>query len=154
MTRECFRDFCELLIGDWVGHRRGAALEQEEVRSQWRSALDGSFLQEHWHTAGSGSSPEPTAEAFFRVAENGPGDFIAVYKNGKIAFGESTFEDSEWTLTHRWLRENGVATVRLRFLDDDTCEQEVFEVAPDGALIPESHAVLRREQRVSAAQSG
>jgi len=89
--------------------------------------------------------PEPTAEAFFRVSDSGPGDFIAVYKSGKIAFGESTFEDGEWRLTHRWLREDGVATIRIRFLDDNSYEQEVAEVAADGTLIPESYAVMRRD---------
>jgi hypothetical protein len=146
MTHKTFRTFAELLIGDWVGHRRSAVLEQEVVRSQWHIALDGSFLQEHWHTAGSGRSPELTAEAFFRVSDSGPGDFIAVYKSGKIAFGESTFKDSEWTLTHHWLKEPGIATIRLRFLDDNTYEQEVAEVASDGTLTPESFAVMKRER--------
>jgi len=146
MTHESFRTFFELLIGDWVGHRRSAALAQEPVRSQWHIALDGSFLQEHWHTAGGGCSPEHTAEAFFRVCDSGPGDFIAVYKNGKIAFGEASFKDSEWMLTHRWLREPGIASIRLRFLDDDTYEQEVAEVASDGTLKPESLAVMKRER--------
>lgn len=144
MTHKTFRTFSESLIGDWVGHRRSTALEQEVVRSQWHIALDGSFLQEHWHTDGSGRSPEPTAEAFFRVSDSGPGDFIAVYKSGKIAFGESTFKDSEWTLTHRWLREPGIATIRLRFLDDNTYEQEVAGVASDGTLTPESLTVMKR----------
>jgi hypothetical protein len=146
MTHATFRTFSDLLIGDWSGHRRSAALEREAVRSQWRTAFDGSFLQERWHTSGSGDSPDLTAEAFFAVAGSGPGDFIAVYRSGKIAFGESTFEASEWRLTHRWLRESGVAAIRLRFLDDDTYEQEVAEVAPDGSLTPESLAVMRRER--------
>lgn len=144
MTHRTFRTFSESLIGDWVGHRRSAALEQEAVRSRWHLTLDGSFLQEHWHTAGSGPSPDLTAEAFFRVSDAGPGDFIAVYKSGRIAFGESTFEDSEWTITHRWLREPGSATIRLRFLDDNTYEQGVAEVASDGTLTPESVAVMKR----------
>ena len=148
MTHETFRTFFELLIGDWVGHRRSAALAQELVRSEWRIALDGSFLQEHWHTAGSGSSPEHTAEAFFRVCDSGPGDFIAVYKSGKTAFGESTFEDCEWTLTHRWLRESGIATIRIRFLDSNSYEQEVAEVASDGTLIPESFVVMKRDRTI------
>jgi hypothetical protein len=146
MVHETFRTFSELLIGDWVGHRRSAALEQEAVRSQWQIALGGSFLQEHWHTAGSGCLPEPTAEAFFRVSDSGPGDFIAVYKSGKIAFGESTFNDSEWTLTHHWLREPGIAIIRLRFLDDNTYEQEVAGIESDGVVRPESLTVMRRER--------
>ena len=148
MTQMTFRVFSELLIGEWVGHRRNAVLEQEEVRSQWHVALDGSFLLEHWHTAGSGGSPEPTAEAFFRVSDSGPGDFIAVYKSGKIAFGESTFKDSEWMLTHRWLREPGIASIRIRFLDNNSYEQEVAEVSSDGTLIPESLAVMKRERAI------
>ncbi|MFZ5786025.1 MAG: hypothetical protein ACOY3Y_06250 [Acidobacteriota bacterium] len=146
MTHATFQRLSELLIGDWVGQRRSAVLEQEVVRSQWRLVLDGGFLREHWHTAGSGGTPELTAEAFFRVSDAGPGDFIAVYRSGKIAFGESSFEDSVWTLTHRWLREPGIATIHLRFLDEDTYEQEVAEVAPDGTLTPESLAVMRRER--------
>lgn len=65
---------------------------------------------------------------------------------GKIAFDGSTFKDSEWTLTHRWLREAGIATIRLRFLDDNTYEQEVAEVASDGSLTPESCAVMKRKR--------
>jgi len=145
MTHSSFHKFTKLLIGDWAGHRRSAAHTHEVVRSQWQVVFDGSFLQEHWHTAGSRGSPELTAMAFFRVSDAGPGDFIAVYRDGRIAFGESTFEDSEWTLTHRWLREPGIATIRVRFLDDETYEQEVCEVAPDGTLKPESLAVMRRE---------
>jgi len=145
MKHETFRAFAELLIGDWVGRRRSATNEAEPVRSRWRPALDGSFLEEHWHTAGSGRSPEPTAEAFFRVSDSGPGDFVAVYRTGKIAFGESTFKDSEWTLTHRWLREPGIAAIRLRFLDENTYEQEVVGLASDGTPIPESLAVMKRE---------
>lgn len=147
MTHRTFQAFLELLIGDWVGHRRSTTLEQEPVRSQWRIALDGGFLHERWHTAGGGTLPELTAEAFFRVSDTGPSDFVAIYKNGKIAFGESTFEGSEWILTHRWLREPGVATVRLRFRDEDTYEQEVAEVTPEGVLKHESSAVLTREHR-------
>ena len=146
MKHETFRAFYELLIGEWVGYRQSSAVEHEEVRSQWQIALDGSFLLEHWLTAGSAGSPEPTAEAFFRVSDSGPGDFIAVYKSGKIAFGESTYKDAEWTLTHRWLREAGIATIRIRFLDNDSYEQEVAEVAADGTLIPESITVMKRER--------
>lgn len=145
MTHRTFQSIVELLIGDWVGHRRGATLEQEPVRSQWRAALGGGFLHERWHTAGDGVVAELTAEAFFRVSNAGPSDFVAVYRHGKIAFGESTFEDSEWILTHRWLGEPGIARVRLRFRDDDTYEQEVAEITPDGLLKPESSAVLKRE---------
>lgn len=149
MTQSAFQTFSRLLIGEWVGHRRTSVLEQEEVRAQWQIALDGSFLQEHWYTSGAEGTPKPTTEAFFKVSDVSPGDFIAVYKNGKIAFGESTFEDSEWTLTHRWLREPGVAIIRIRFLDNDSYEQEVAEVSPDGTLIPESRVVLKREHAVS-----
>jgi hypothetical protein len=146
MAHKTFRTFSRLLIGDWIGHRRSTALEREAVRSQWQIVLDGSFLQEHWHTAGSGCSPESTAEAFFRVSDSGPGDFIAVYRSGEIAFGESTFDGTEWTLTHHWLREPGIASIRLRFLDDDTYEQEVALVDSDGTLTPESLSVMRRER--------
>lgn len=145
MTHRTFQSFLELLIGDWVGHRRSATLEQEPVRSQWRAALGGGFLHECWHTAGGEALAELTAEAFFRVSKAGPSDFVAVYKHGKIALGESTFEDSEWILTHRWLREPGIATVRLRFRDEDTYEQEVAEVTPEDVLKHESSAVLTRE---------
>ena len=145
MTDMTFGTFSKLLIGEWVGQRQSGGLEHEEVRSQWQIALEGSFLLEHWHTAGSGGIPEPTAEAFFRVSDSGPGDFIAVYKSGKIAFGDSTFEEGEWWLTHRWLREDGIATIRIRFLDDNSYEQEVAEVAVDGMLIPESYAVMKRD---------
>jgi len=148
MTQITFRTFSELLIGDWVGYRHSSALEHEEVRSQWQIVLDGSFLLEHWFTAGSGDSTEPTAEAFFRVFDSGPGDFIAVYKSGKIAFGESTYEDSEWRLTHHWLREAGIATIRIRFLDKNSSEQEVAEIASDGTLVPESFVVMKRERAI------
>lgn len=148
MTYKTFQSFSRLLIGEWIGHRRNSALEQEEVRAQWQIALDGSFLQEHWHTSGAEGAPKPTTEAFFKVSDGSPGDFIAVYKNGKIAFGESTFEDSEWTLTHRWLREPGTAIIRIRLLDNDTYEQEVSDVASDGTLIPESYVVMKREHVV------
>jgi len=146
MTHKTFVTFAQLLIGDWVGYRRSTELEDELVRSQWDRALCGSFLQEHWHTAGGGRSLQCTAEAFFQASDAGPGDFIAVYKSGKIAFGESTFDDSEWKLTHRWLREPGIAVIRLRFLDDNTYEQEVVDVAADGTLRPESLAVMKRER--------
>lgn len=148
MTHMTFRTFSDLLIGEWIGERHGSVLKHEEVRSQWQIVLDGNYLLEHWHTAGSGDSTEHTAEAFFRVSDSGPGDFIAVYKSGKIAFGESTFIDSEWTLTHRWLREAGIATIRIRFLDNNSYEQEVAEVASDGTLIPESFVVMKRERAI------
>ncbi len=117
MTNAGFRAFCDSLVGTWVGHRRTADLEHELVHSRWRKALDGRFLQEDWCTAGGGSAPEPTAQAFFGISGAGPRDFIAVYSSGKIAFGESTFVDSEWRLTHRWLREPGVAAIRLKLID-------------------------------------
>ena len=79
-------------------------------------------------------------------SDSGPGDFIAVYRSGQIAFGESTFEDSVWALTHRWLREPGIATIRLRFLDDHTYEQEVVDVASDGTPTPHSLALMKRER--------
>jgi hypothetical protein len=143
---EDFGAFCESLIGAWAGRRRGGELENEAVRSCWRKSLDGAFLHEDWLTAGGGSSPGPTAEAFFRISGSGPGDFVAVYRSGKIAFGESQFAGGEWTLTHRWIREPGVATIRLKFLDADTYEQEVIAAAPDGGLTTESRAVLTRER--------
>ncbi len=71
MTDMTFGTFSKLLIGEWVGQRHKGGLEHEEVRSQWQIALEGSFLLEHWHTAGSGGIPEPTAEAFFRVSDSG-----------------------------------------------------------------------------------
>ena len=145
MTDMTFETFGKLLIGKWVGQRHSSAHAHEEVRAQWQFTLGGSFLLEHWHTAGSGGSPEPTAEAYFRASDCGPGDFVAFYKSGKIAFGESTFEDGEWRLTHRWHSEDGVATIRIRFLDDNSYEQEVAEVAVDGRLIPESYAVMKRD---------
>src|SRR3989304_5941271 len=134
MGYRAFRDVLDSLLGDWRGHRRNQTLERELVSSKWQKALDGSFLHEDWRTAGEGLSPPPTAEAFFHVTDSGPGDFIAVYKNGRVAFGESTFANSEWSLTHRWLRESGVAVIRLRFLDADTYEQAVYEVTADGSL--------------------
>jgi hypothetical protein len=70
MTHRTFQAFLELLIGDWVGHRRSTTLEQEPVRSQWHVALDGGFLHERWHTAGGEALPELTAEAFFRVSRH------------------------------------------------------------------------------------
>jgi hypothetical protein len=146
MTNASFRAFCDSLVGTWVGHRRTADLEHELVHSRWRRALDDRFLQEDWCTAGGGSAPEPTAQAFFGISDAGPEDFIAVYRSGRIAFGESTFVDSEWRLTHRWLREPGVAAIRLKLIDGDTYEQEVVEVAPDGGLKLESRAVLKRER--------
>ncbi len=106
--------------------------------------LDGRFLQEDWRAGSRGGAPEPTAEAFFSVANGDPGDFIAVYESGRMAFGESTFVASQWTLTHRWLREPGVADIRLRFVDADTYEQEVFELSPEGEPRLESRAILRR----------
>jgi len=142
---EDFGEFCASLVGAWSGTRRCAELEHEIVRSQWKKSFDGEFLHEIWHTAGRGDSPEPTAEAFFKASGSGPGDFIAVYRSGKIAFGESVFTGGEWKLTHRWLREAGIAMIRLKFIDDDTYEQEVIAVAPDGGLKPESMAVLKRE---------
>jgi len=151
MTAKSFREFCALLVGDWVGHRVSTSSEQEAVRSEWQLALGGNFLQEHWHTAGSGPTLQLTAEAFFRVSESGPGDFVGVYRSGKIAFGESTFDDSQWILTHRWLREPGIATIRLRFLDDDTYEQDVAELSPDGVSTPESHALMKRDRATRAA---
>jgi hypothetical protein len=140
-----FSRFCESLAGSWIGRRRGLEHENEIVRSQWQKTLDGNFLRENWLTAGSGDTPEPTAEALFKIAASGPGDFVAVYKSGKIAFGESAFAGGEWRLTHRWLREPGVAAIRVKFLDADTYEQEVDEVMPDGTLKPESKAIMKRE---------
>jgi hypothetical protein len=144
-TSEGFTQFCESLAGSWIGRRRSAGREGEIVRSRWRKILDGNVLRESWLTAGGGDAPEPTAEALFTITASGPGDFVAVYKSGKIAFGESTFAGGEWRLTHRWLREPGVAAIRLKFLDADTYEQEVDEVLPDGTLKPESSAVMKRE---------
>jgi len=144
-----FQRFCESIAGDWIGRRRSAGHESEIVRSRWRKILEGNALSENWLTAGGGDVPEPAAEALFTVSTSGPGDFIAVYKNGKIAFGESTFSGGEWRLTHRWLREPGVATIRLKFLDTDTYEQEVAEVMPDGSLKPESSAIMKREPAAS-----
>lgn len=140
-----FKQFCESLAGSWIGRRHSAGHEGEIVRSQWRKILDGNALHESWLTAGSGDTPEPTAEAFFTISASGPGDFIAVYKGGKIAFGESAFAGGEWRLTHRWLREPGVAAIRLKFFDADTYEQEVDEVLPDGTLKPESKTIMKRE---------
>ena len=146
MSNASFSAFCDSLVGTWVGHRRTANLDHEIVHSRWRKALDGRFLQEDWCTAGCGSTPEPTAQAFFGISDAGPGDFIAVYRSGKIAFGESTFVDSEWRLTHRWLGEPGVAAIRLKLIDGDTHEQEVVEVTPDGGLKRESRALLKRDR--------
>ena len=143
-ANEGFKEFCESLIGAWVGHRRSTELEHEIVRSVWQKSFAGNFLHENWHTAGRGGSPEPTAEAFFKISDSSPGDFIAVYERGKFAFGESVFADGEWKLTHRWLREPGVAAIRLKFLDADTYEQEVCEVAPDGSMKTESIAIMKR----------
>jgi len=148
MTHSHFITFRDSLVGDWVGTRHGAEFDRELVRSRWRITLDGRFLHEEWHTAGAGDRAVPTAEALFSVSDAGPGDFVAAYRSGKIAFGESAFADSAWTLTHRWLREPGIAIVRLRFLDADTYEQEVTEVTPDGSHRPESVAVMKRESRV------
>jgi hypothetical protein len=148
MGHSAFRDVLDSLLGDWRGHRRGQTLQQELVWSRWQNALDGNFLHEDWRTAGESLSPAPTAEAFFHVTDSGPGDFIAVYKNGKIAFGESTFANGVWSLTHRWLRESGVAAIRLRFLDADTYEQAVYEVMADGRLTEESVAIMKRERVV------
>jgi hypothetical protein len=148
MRKLTFDAFSSLLLGNWAGHRRGAGVGRESVRSEWCSALEGGFLHERWYTAGDGESPKLTAEAFFRLSEAGPTDFVALYMDGRIAFGESTFDGSAWTLTHRWLREPGVAQVRLRFLDDETYEQEVLEIAPDGTAKHESIAVQRREHAV------
>jgi len=145
MSHATFRDVVRSLLGEWRGHRRSAAIEREPVASTWKMSLDGAFLREHWRTAGESASPAPTAVAFFRVTESGPGDFVAVYKHGKIACGESSFADGEWRLTHRWLREPGTALIRLRFLEADAYEQAVFEVADDGSLKEESVAILRRE---------
>jgi hypothetical protein len=143
---DSFRQFCKALSGSWIGRRRSAGHEGEIVRSQWRTVLEGKAQHESWLTAGSGDTPEPTAEALFTISASGPGDFVAVYKSGKIAFGESTFTGGEWQLTHRWLREPGVAAIRLKFLDADTYEQEVAEVLSDGTLKPESSAIMKREQ--------
>ena len=145
-TSDGFRQFCDLLAGSWTGRRRGAGREGEIVRSQWRKILDGNVLRESWLTAGGGDAPEPTAEALFTISASGPGDFVAVYKSGKIAFGESTFAGGEWRLIHRWLREPGVASIRLKFIDTDTYEQEVCEVMNDGTLKPESSTVMKRER--------
>jgi hypothetical protein len=145
-TKKNFKEFCESLVGSWTGRRRSAELDDEIVRSQWQKSFDGNFLHENWLTAGRGGSTKPTAEAFFKISDSGPGDFIAVYESGKIAFGESAFASGEWRLTHRWLREPGVAAIRLKFLDSGTYEQEVAEVTPDGSLKPESKAIMKREQ--------
>jgi hypothetical protein len=145
MGFSAFRDVLEFLPGDWRGHRRKQTPERESVSSTWQKALGGSFLHEQWRTAGEDLSPSPTAEAFFHVSDSGPGDFIAVYKSGRIAFGESTFANSEWSLTHRWLRESGVAVIRLRFLDADTYEQAVYEVTAGGGLKEESVAIMKRK---------
>lgn len=147
MTHSHFTTFREGLVGDWVGSRHGAAFDRELVRSRWRITLDGRFLHEEWLTAGGGACAVPTAEAFFSVSDLGPGDFIAAYKSGKIAFGESAFAASVWTLTHRWLREPGIAIISLRFLDADTYEQDATEVTPDGSHRPESVAIMKRESR-------
>ncbi len=144
-TSDGFTQFCESLAGSWIGRRRSAGGEGEIVRSQWQKVLDGNVLHESWLTAGSGDTPGPTAEAFFTISASGPGDFVAVYKSGKIAFGESTFAGGEWRLIHRWLREPGVAAIRLKFINTDTYEQEVCEVMSDGTLKPESSAILKRE---------
>ena len=145
MTHPPFLTFLESLLGDWVGRRRTATLDHELVRSRWRRTLDGRFLHEDWLTAASGESLDPTAEALFSVSDTGPGDFITAYKSGKIAFGESEFTDSTWTLTHRWLREPGVAVIRLRFLDANTYEQAVAAVTADGSHESESVAIMTRE---------
>jgi hypothetical protein len=146
MSDTSFHRFMERLLGDWVGQRRSAAFDREPVRARWAPILDRGFLHERWSTAGGGHAVELAAEAFFRATDDAPGDFVAVYRDGRIAFGESSFDGVEWTLTHRWLREPGVAVIRLRFVDDDTYEQEVAEVAADGSLSSESHAVMRRER--------
>ncbi|MCL4810259.1 MAG: hypothetical protein KJ062_21065 [Thermoanaerobaculia bacterium] len=146
-----FSTFREALIGEWVGTRNGVTFERERVRSRWRNTLEGRFLHEDWFTAGTGDCAVPTAEALFSIADSGPGDFVAAYTSGRIAFGESAFADSAWTLTHRWLRESGIAVVRLRFLDANTYEQEVAEVTSDGRHRFESIAVLQRERELSGA---
>jgi hypothetical protein len=147
MIHSHFDAFRHSLVGDWVGTRRGATYDRELVRSRWRITLDGSFLHEDWLTAGASNCAVATAEALFSFSDSGPGDFVAAYKSGQIAFGESAFADSAWTLTHRWLREPGIAIVRLRFLDANTYEQEVAEVTPDGPHRFESVAVMKRESR-------
>ena len=148
-TSDDFKQFSESLAGSWIGRRHSAGHEGEIVRSQWQKVLDGNVLRESWLTAGSGDAPEPTAEALFTISASGPGDFVAVYKSGKIAFGESTFAGGEWRLTHRWLKEPGIAAIRLKFLDADTYEQEVCEVLLDGALKPESSSIMKRERVAS-----
>jgi hypothetical protein len=139
-----FSVFSERLIGTWTGHRRSSAYDHEAVCAEWETAFAGRFLREHWSTAGGSPVPELTSEAFFRVSEAGPGDFIAVYASGGIAFGESIFDGTEWSLTHRWLRDLDAAVVHLRFLDDDTYEQEVVTLAADGSPTVESFAVMKR----------
>lgn len=146
MTGPPFLAVRDALVGSWIGKRRTAAQEGELVRSRWSVTLGGRALREEWLTAGAGESAAPAAEALFSVTESGPGDFVAAYASGKFAFGESAFAEATWTLTHRWLREPGVAVIHLRFLDADTYEQEVLEVAADGSLRPESLAVMRRER--------
>lgn len=146
MRDETFPAFRDALLGSWAGTRRNAAHDRERVRSSWSAVLEGRFLREEWLTAGAGETVVSTAEALFSVAESGPGDFVAAYQSGKIAFGESSFAEATWTLTHRWLREPGVAVIHLRFLDADTYEQEVLEVADDGSRQPESYAVMTRER--------
>ena len=146
MKPDTFPALRDALLGSWSGTRRNAEHDRERVRSTWSAVLEGRFLREEWLTAGAGETVVPTAEALFSVAESGPGDFIAAYRSGKIAFGESAFGEATWTLTHRWLREPGVAVVHLRFRDADTYEQEVLEVADDGSRRPESFAVLKRER--------
>ena len=63
----------------------------------------------------------------------------------KLLIGEWVGQRHRGGLVHRWLREDGIATIRIRFLDDNSYEQEVAEVAVDGMLIPESYAVMKRD---------
>jgi hypothetical protein len=132
MSKRDFVEFCNSLVGTWVGHRDSDGLVGEKIRSVWKKALSGSFLHEEWFTSGKEGTLRHTATAYFRIATGAPAEFLVVYRGGAIAIGDSTFESGVWKLRHRWLESGGEATITLQLPDADTYRQDVM-VRDDGS---------------------
>ncbi len=146
MNDRDFVEFCDALVGTWVGRRDGDALRGERVKAVWERTLDGSFLREEWYTSGKEGELRHTATAHFRIASGAPAEFLVVYRGGAIATGESAFRSGVWSLTHRWLESGEEAAITLRLPGADTYRQEVTVPGEGGPPRLESSATLVRVQ--------
>ncbi len=144
MNDRDFVEFCNSLVGTWVGRRDSDGLVGERIRSVWRKTLDGSFLHEEWFTSGKEGELRHTATAMFRIASGAPAEFLVVYRGGAIAIGESTFEDGVWSLSHRWLDSGEECGITLRLPDANTYRQEVTVPDDGGSPKLESRTILVR----------